>query len=168
MQTPMEQMAGLDPKVIADAIKAAGSMQQLDVPPDIAAKLLQAMPVNELKQAPPVIRQQATTYLTEKPEGSHTRADAEVAARVVSATPERYLTGLNQSILTLAATIAKSNMSFASRDELQVVIDKELAELLETKGKQPEEKDAEKTDDKTPAKLPDEEEKKSGVINIDL
>jgi hypothetical protein len=145
LTTPIEEMHTIDTRVIEQAIKQVGESPEVNFNPELAAKIMQGVTVEQLKNIPETFRKQAISYLSNKDETTAT--DAELAARIVASTPMEQFDTLNKSILTLAATIAKSNVSFADRDSLVEVIESELKKIAAGK-EDDEEKDREKDKEK--------------------
>jgi len=119
-------LKSIDTDVVNQALEEA--MAQTDLEPELAAKLLRLLPADQLSSAPDSLRDGTSQFLAGKQ--TYTADDAETAARLVAATPQNMLRQLNDNILTLAATIARSNVSFADREQLQTVITHELQELI--------------------------------------
>ena len=119
-------LKSIDAPTVKQALEEARVRQ--DLQPELAAKLFRLLSLDQLAEAPVSLREGTTEYLSTRKH--YTVDDAETAARLVAATPRNMLQSLNENILTLAATIAQSNVSFADRDQLQSVITRELQELI--------------------------------------
>lgn len=175
VQTPIDQLSTMQSGTFRQLLETVNQSPG-EIDPALAAKIFKLAGKDDLSLLGKEIREAAASYLMSKDRKNYSKHDAEVAAKVVAATPEDYLGGLNESILTLAETISESNIAFTDREELRTAITGALERLLESKGdpdaeETVDEETSEKSEDEdTPpvAQSSDDEEENDGKLKITI